>query len=78
MTKFSIKTKREDLLAEVNRLQALQEKEDGWALIAEGFKKVFKKAKEEMPLIKRDFLKFYESCKETYKTIKSANYSIFK
>ena len=78
MTKFSIKNKREDLLAEVNRLQALQEKENGWTLIIEGFKKVFKKAKEEMPLVKRDFLKLYESSKETYKTIKSANYSIFK
>ena len=73
-----MKNKREELLAEVERLQALQEKEDSFKLISSGLKKLSERIKREYPLLRSDLIKYGKGLKNLYLEIKGEIKPIMK
>ena len=65
-----MKNKREELLAEVERLQALQEKEDGFFLIWSGLQKIQKRFRKEFPLFIKDLQRYGKETKAFFLSIK--------
>ena len=70
MSKTYSRMNKEELLAEVKRVNSLLEKEDGFFLIWSGLKKIQKRFRKEFPLFLKDLQRYGKESKAFFLTIK--------